>query len=406
LISALEIVWIVLAVLEVVPFGAYLFYMRNVALYRPWNVKIDNTFEPYVSILLPIFNESSVIEKKLNNIIESNYPLAKIEIVIVDSASTDGTVDLVRKWSERNPNVRVNLYVEEERKGMVHAENVGLDLARYMIVVKTDADCFWQKDSLRKALSYLSDPQVGAVAGLHSINSTREGSAFAVEKKYRDFYAWLRVGESKIFGTVLYEGELMAFKKDLLQRFGGFDQEIGGDDVPLALKMAQNHYRAISASDAYFVEFVPYSWKTRFSQKMRRGKHVIQALWKYRRTKMNGGISNFFVPMETYIYTLNPVLFLVLCAATIPFFYFYPILLVVLIPIVVLKSARELFATHLTNSLIMTGAILSLLFGFLTKRSKRHRDVVWSKVDEIRSGSPSQEKPPEEATTAVPFNTR
>jgi biofilm PGA synthesis N-glycosyltransferase PgaC len=385
-------IWTVLFLAEVVPFGAYLLYMRSVALNRPWNVKIDNSFEPYVSILLPTYNESSVIEKKLDNIVESNYPIQKLEIVVVDSASTDGTVGIIRRWAEMNPRVSINIFGEIVRRGMVHAENIGLDLAKYEIVVKTDADCFWQKDSLRNALKYLWDPSVGAVAGLHNINSTKEGSALLVERKYRDFYAWLRVGESKIFGTVLYEGELMAFRKKLLKKFGGFDQDIGGDDIPLALRMAQNHYRAISASDSYFVEFVPYSWKTRFSQKIRRGKHVLQALWKYKGTRMNGGISNLFVPMETYIYTLNPLLFLLLCAATIPLFFYYPILLVALIPIVFVRSVRDLFTTHLTNSMIMTGAMLGLLFGFITRGNSKQQDVMWSKVDEIRSPKKQKEQ--------------
>lgn len=392
LLPIFEIIWLVLFVAEVVPFGAYLLYMRNVALNRPWNVKIDTTFEPYISVLLPTYNESSVIEKKLDNIIESNYPLEKMEIVVVDSASTDGTMNLIRKWSLKNPNVSINIFGEVTRQGMVHAENVGLDLARYEIIVKTDADCFWQKDSLRNALKYLGDPSVGSVAGLHNINSTKEGSALLVEKKYRDFYAWLRVGESKIYGTVLYEGELMAFKKGLLKKLGGFDQDIGGDDVPLALKMAQNHYRAISASDAYFVEFVPYSWKTRFSQKIRRGKHVLEALWKYRGTKMDGGVSSLFLPMETYIYTLNPILFFLLCLASIPLFVFYPILLITLIPVVFVKSIRDLFTTHATNSMIMTGAMLSLLFGSITRGNSKKQGVMWSKVDEIRNSEKKGEE--------------
>lgn len=393
--SPVEIVavWLTVFLAEVVPFGAYLLYMRHVANGRPWNVKVDEAYEPRVSILLPIYNEASDIEKKLDNIVEasSDYPMEKFEIVIVDSASTDDTVARINGWRARNPGVGVNLFVEDSRQGMVHAENVGLDLAKYEVVVKTDADCFWRKDSLRNALKYLADPTVGAVAGLHDISSGKEGMALEVEKKYRDFYAWLRVGESKIYGTVLYEGELMAFKKDLVKRLGGFDEEIGGDDVPLALKLAQNHYRAISASDAFFVEYVPYTWKTRFSQKIRRGKHVVQALLKYRKTKMNGGISNLFVPMEFYIYALNPILFFALCTASIPLFYTYPILLVGLIPIVAIKSAREMFTTHATNSMIMVGAMLGLVFG----SRKRGHDVTWSKIQEIRSdgaGSATREE--------------
>lgn len=383
-LTVLEVIWTALLLANTVPFGAYLLYMRNLAIHRPWDIKIDPTYEPNVSILLVTYNEEALIERKLDSIIESagitsaNYPVEKMEIVIVDGASTDETLLRVAKWRERNPRVRVNVFVESSREGMVHAENIGLNLAKYDILVKTDVDCFFQKDALKNALKYLSDPKVGAVTGLHQIDSNNEGMSVEVERKYRDLYAWLRVGESKIFGTVMFEGELLAFKRKVLEKLGGFDQDIGGDDIPLALKMAKNGYRAISASDSYFVELVPYTWKARFSQKIRRGKHVIQALWKYRGTKMNGGLSDIFVPIESFIYMVNPFLFLALCGTSVVLFLEYPILLVALLPIVLIKRIRDLFTTHATNSMIMVGAMFRLVFG-----SRGKNDLIWSKVVEI-----------------------
>lgn len=82
------------------------------------------------------------------------------------------------------------------------------------IFVKTDADCLWLKDSLRNALKYMADPKVGSVAGLHIIEANRETSSVMTERTYREFYKWLRIGESKLYGTVLYEGELMLVKKE------------------------------------------------------------------------------------------------------------------------------------------------------------------------------------------------
>ena len=89
-----------------------------------------------------------------------------------------------------------------------------------------------------KALRYINDPQVGSVAGLHIITSAKETNSVKTERTYREFYAWLRIGESKLYSTVLYEGELMLVKKRLIVNVG-FDEEIGGDDVPLALRLAE-----------------------------------------------------------------------------------------------------------------------------------------------------------------------
>ena len=69
----------------------YYLYLRSRWLNRDWGVVRVHGYVPKVSIIIPTYNEVNLIESKLNNIVSQNYPKELIEIIVVDSASSDGT---------------------------------------------------------------------------------------------------------------------------------------------------------------------------------------------------------------------------------------------------------------------------------------------------------------------------
>jgi cellulose synthase/poly-beta-1,6-N-acetylglucosamine synthase-like glycosyltransferase len=271
---------------------------------------------------------------------------------------------------------------QDKRNGMVNALNEGVRQATGDVIVKTDADCFWLSDSLRNAVKYIADPQVGCVAGVHIIKSTKDTSSVMIERTYRTFYKPLRVGESKLHSTVLYEGELMVVKRDLIDAMG-FDEEIGADDVPTALRTAERGYRAITAEDAYFIEQTPHTWSEKFRQKVRRGRHVFQALWKYRymNFQKNTALHRLILPFETYIYVANPFVTAAFVIASIFMALQHPWLLLLLLPLVLISELREMLITHLIDSAIMVYAI--------SREFLRRESVMWQKIGEAREVAPT-----------------
>jgi len=225
----------------------------------------------------------------------------------------------------------------------------------------------------------MADPLVGSVAGLHIIEAGRKTSSVNTERTYREFYKWLRIGESKLYSTVLYEGELMLVKREILDKIG-FDKEIGADDVPTALRMAEQGYRAITAEDVYFIEQTPYTWKQKLRQKTRRARHVFQALWKYKYLifKKKTAFNTLILPFETYIYIFNPFVTILLAILFMAMVIRYPWLLF-LAPFLLFSRVREMFVTHLMNNCIMLLAMLMEIGG--------KEKVTWPKIEEIREGS-------------------
>lgn len=372
----LEQIWATLAALNILPFGTYILYQRKIAKEKPWNIFTDHDYEPTVSLVVPTYDEESMIKKKLDNIAEMDYPKEKMELIVVDSASKDRTADIAEEWFKEHPSIKTKLVRQDKRKGMVNALNDGLKNIQNEIFVKTDADCLLLRESLRNAVKYLADQDVGSVAGLHIIESSKDTSSVRAEKTYRNLYRWLRVGESKLYSTVLYEGELMLVRKHILDKIG-FDEEIGGEDVTTALRVTEQGFRAITAEDAYFIEQTPYTWNEKFKQKIRRGRHVFQALWKYKYLifRKRNVFNRFILPFEFYIYVLNPFLTATLTVLSVVLVARYPYLLL-LSPLLLITRVRDALMTHVANGWIMLLAV--------AKEARSREDVTWQKIKEIR----------------------
>lgn len=159
----------------------------------------DNVLDadpPFVSIIIPTYNEAKVITQKLNNIYMQDYPRDRFEVIIVDSGSTDGTIELVREWVKGHGDVNVRVIEEGVRRGgKMHALNTALRSTKGDIIVVTDADSAWLKDSLRNAIAWLMNKDVGAVS-CNKIPRTDKG----IEAEYRNYYGYLgllRVGSSR-----------------------------------------------------------------------------------------------------------------------------------------------------------------------------------------------------------------
>ena len=157
-------IWFLFGALALGPPAFIFLYMKHKS-NASWPTKVDYTYKPKVSIIIPTYNEASIIEYKLENIVKLTYPADLLEIIVVDSDSTDDTVRIIRDFSEKEKIQNIKILVEGERKGKSHALNYALEYCEGEIVIISDADCFWPSDILEKALPFLSDPSVGAIGG-------------------------------------------------------------------------------------------------------------------------------------------------------------------------------------------------------------------------------------------------
>jgi len=86
---------------------------------------------PMVSVVVPARNEASFIEENVRHILASDYPADRLEVIVVDGMSSDGTADIVRRLGQAEPRVRL---VENPRRITPVAFNLGIQAARGEIV--------------------------------------------------------------------------------------------------------------------------------------------------------------------------------------------------------------------------------------------------------------------------------
>ena len=370
----LWVVWAVLLAIFLGSYFAFFGYMRS-RCREPWNLKLDESFRPLVSVLVPVHNEEKVIRQKLENLRRVSYPQEKMEVVVIDDASTDGTLEVINGFVKDNPDFRLRVVAQEPRSGKAGALNKGLSVVSSEVVVVTDADAFWSSDILVRALAYLSDPSIGALSG-RQVPISCEGSWVARgEAGYLDLISVLRLGESKVHSTIRFEGVFCAFKRSC---FREFDSESGADDSGTALQVVQNGFRAILIPEVSVPSEVPSRLGERVKVKTRRATHLA-GLWitclklLFRRKLL---LPKKIALPEIFISLFDPFVFLSLVIVTVALLLFYPLFLLVLVVMLGVLVAVPLTRVYFAHGFLDQFVLLYSIFLYAGHR----RFTSWEKV--------------------------
>jgi len=352
----------------------YILWMRRAALIRPWNIKTDENYTPILDVILPTYNEKEAILDKLQNLASLDYPRDLMQIIVVDSGSTDGTLQLERKFAEENSTLRMVVIEEEKRTGKASALNLGLSRCVGEVVVTTDAGDQWDSIVLRSLMRYLADPSVGAVAGVEQILNASQSSATRSEVAYRGLHDYIRLGESKIHSTLILHGGLTAYKRGVIDRF---DDKHTGNDEAVAVDLVAKGLRCILIPEAKSRYNDYHNWGGKVSRKVTRAWALIYTLGRCIRLALKGKLKlpySIFIP-NLYLYLLNPLIGLFFYAFTILTILQYPVLLLPLVLLLILKPTRTyILAFVLHNAYLLLGIVDHL------RGTKKH--VVWKKVSE------------------------
>ena len=193
---------------------------------------------PDITILLPIKDESILIEKKLSEILNLDYPKSKLSLLVINSGSTDGSYEISKKFLNTNFN-EISWKIENLKKpGKSYAVNMAIEMINTDIFIMMDAESQLNNNCLKKLVRWFSKPEVGGVCGrLETIKSDPE-------YQYRSRFNILRVGESVQDSTPIFEGSICAFRKSYLMS-KKIDSNINADDTQLAMLIRENNFKAI-----------------------------------------------------------------------------------------------------------------------------------------------------------------
>lgn len=375
-ILVLTVLWLVFCIFSL-GVSALIFVSMKKAAKRPWQIKMDENYKPRVSILVPTYNEEEIIRFKLENLVKVNYPKALTQIIVVDSNSQDQTVKIVKDFIASNPENNIQILVEEERKGKSAALNFALKNCKGDVVIVSDADCFWPSDILEKALPFLADPSIGAVSGPKVLLNPDQTWVTRTESAYLHSMNMVRVGESKVSSTLLFEGGFSAYKRELLDSFDPYNT--GSDDCGTVVALAEKGYKTICVPEAHFYSAFPTSWREKIDIKMRRANQLVRVLWVYLVLLLNGRlkVSKRVIVQGIWIYLVSPVMFIGLIAITAYFLFKFPYSSLVFV-FFLTPNLRFYIFELIQNYLILFVSIVAVLINikFMIWRKPKDRPLL------------------------------
>jgi cellulose synthase/poly-beta-1,6-N-acetylglucosamine synthase-like glycosyltransferase len=324
------------------------------------NVKKNQKFRPKISIVIPTWNERNSIKKKLENTLKLRYPRNKLEFLVIDSKSTDGTPDIIKKFKS------FKLIIEKERRGKAHALNRIFKHCSGDIILITDADCLLNEDALVKSIPYFADPSVGAITGREEFLNVSENLATKSEKAYRKFFYIFRHAESVLDSTYIFDGPFMAFRKELLQNIS---VETVAEDSEIAFIIRKKGFRTISIPDVKYYDYAPTNLSERAEQKSRRAQGLLQSLFHFFPDfflNPEYGLFGFLIfPSGFFMHVISPFLLLIvgITLFLMPQYVLIPFLLLLSLSLLIPRTRSFVLTFLHSNFSILKGIVTLFIKG-------------------------------------------
>lgn len=259
---------------------------------------------PEVTLFIAAFNEEEVVNEKMKNCLEINYPPDKLHIVWVTDGSTDETnKTLATRWKKD-----ATVYFEPKREGKTAAINRGMKFISTPIVVFTDANTMINSNAIAEIVAAFQNPQIGCVAGEKRIDSgDKSQAASGGEGIYWKYESTLKALDSRLYSAVGAAGELFAIRRELFEEM---KQDTLLDDFILSMRIAMKGYKIAYCSKAYAIEKGSANMHEEEKRKVRIAAGGLQSIWQLRAllNPFHYGILSFqYISHRVLRWSITPV---------------------------------------------------------------------------------------------------
>lgn len=241
---------------------------------------------PFVSIIVPAFNEEKVIAQTIRSLLGNDYP--HFEIIVVDDGSPDQTSAVVREAFSNEP--RVQLFTKENG-GKAEALNFGLQKSTGDIIVALDADTVFPSQTISALAARFTEPElgprIGAVAG-----NAKVGNRINLLTRWQALeYITAQNMDRRAFASLncitVVPGAVGAWRRELIEQIGGFASDTLAEDQDLTLKIRKLGYKIGYEEHAIAWTEAPDTVRGLAKQRFRWSFGTLQCLWKHRDALFN-----------------------------------------------------------------------------------------------------------------------
>ena len=254
--------------------------------YRP--VRIDPNYTPGVSIIIPCFEEEEWIQRTVHSCINQDYPVDKLEVIVVDDCSKDRSAErvegIIAKLKEADTGdhayrvaERIRFFRQSANLGKRDAMARGAREAKHELLVFVDSDSFLDPFAVRNIVQPFKDKEMGGVSGRTDVANTYTNALTKMQAvRYSIAFRVMKAAEGYFDAATCLSGPLSCYRRDLVlkymdswlnQRFLG-QKATFGDDRSMT-NFILRHNRTTYQDSAVCMTIVPRSYKVFLRQQMR-----------------------------------------------------------------------------------------------------------------------------------------
>ena len=250
---------------------------------------------PEVMLMICAYNEEAVVEEKMANIRQLDYPADKFCVMWVTDGSNDRSNELLRQYPE------VMLVYSPERRGKAAAMQHGLHENKAPYVVFTDANTMLNSSSIREIVRQFMKDGVSCVSGEKRVAARSEGQVAAEgEGLYWKYESMLKKWDSELYSAMGAAGELFAVR---MSDYREAPSNALLDDFMMSMLIVMDGHRIAYTSDAYAIEYGSADMTEESKRKRRIAAGGLQSVWWLRRL-----MNPFRFPVVSFLFVSHRVL--------------------------------------------------------------------------------------------------
>jgi succinoglycan biosynthesis protein ExoA len=236
---------------------------------------------PFVSVLMPIRNEASYIRQSLGSVLAQDYPGQRMEILVLDAMSTDGTRSIVSQMAAQQTSFQVHI-VDNPRGIVSSALNIGVRRGKGDVYIRVDGHCEIPPDYVRSCVKLLESTGAANVGGRQCpVGESFVARAIALATSFPFGIGNARYRYSGELGYVdtVYLG---AYPREVFERIGGFDERlVRHQDYEFNLRLRQ------SGGKIFYAPTIEVRYYSRASLLDLVRQYFEYGFWKGQVTKQN-----------------------------------------------------------------------------------------------------------------------
>jgi len=249
-------------------------------------------FYPFVSIIVPVYNEDKVVADSIRSLLQLNY--SNYEIIVVNDGSTDKTNEVAEKLvgyhKGKFGDIKVSL-INKPNGGKAKALNAGIRYSKAEIVLCMDGDSQLSPDSVRLGVRHFSNPEIGAVAGNVKILNRRKFLTDLQALEYIEGLNMVRSAQSYIRLVNIIPGPIGLFRKKAIDEAGYYSSDTFAEDADLTLKILANGWKIYYEPQSISYTEAPVKLQQLLKQRYRWTRGILQSIRKHKKLLFNPTIN-------------------------------------------------------------------------------------------------------------------